>query len=124
VDGKMDHRMPKDDDIEIKFGLRHMISLDPGGIFATLVDETEVKINSAHGQGIDRLADGLAVEALAPDGIIEAVRVENAKTFSIGVQWHAEWRYDEHDLAQALFKLFGVAARERRMARLNSHGET
>ncbi len=124
VDGKMDHRMPKDDDIEIKFGLRHMISLDPGGIFATLVDETEVKINSAHGQGIDRLADGLTVEALAPDGIIEAVRVENAKTFSIGVQWHAEWRYDEHDLAQALFKLFGVAARERRMARLNSHGET
>jgi putative glutamine amidotransferase len=124
VDGKMDHRMPKEGDMEAKFGLKHLISLDPDGMLASLVDETEVKVNSAHGQGIDRLADGLAVEALAPDGIIEAVRVENAKTFTVGVQWHAEWRFDEHDLALALFKSFGDAARERRSARLNSYGET
>ena len=124
VDGKFDHRMPKDDDIEVKFGLRHMVSLNRGGMLATMVDETDVKVNSAHGQGIDRLAEGLAVEALAPDGIIEAIRVVGAKTFAIGVQWHAEWRYDEHDLANALFRKFGDAARERRSGRLKSYGET
>ena len=92
-------------------------------MLAGLVDETEVRVNSAHGQGIDRLAEGLAVEALAPDGIIEAVRAVEAKTFMIGVQWHAEWRYDEHDLALALFRQFGDAARERRSSRLKSYGE-
>lgn len=123
VDGKMDHRMPKDGDIEFKFSLRHMVSLEPGGLLATLVDGTEVKVNSAHGQGIDRLAEGLAVEALAPDGLIEAIRVTGADSFAIGVQWHAEWRYEEHELAEALFRRFGDAARERRADRLKSYGE-
>lgn len=124
VDGKMDHRMPKEGDMDVKFGLKHLVSLDPGGFMAKLVSESDVKVNSAHGQGIDRLADGLAVEALAPDGIIEAIRVEHAKTFAIGVQWHAEWRFEEHDLARALFNSFGDAARDRRNARINSYGET
>ena len=124
VEGKLDHRMPKDGDMDVKFGLKHTISLDPYGMLATLVDTVEVRVNSAHGQGIDRLAEGLAVEAVAPDGIIEAIRVVDAKTFAIGVQWHAEWRFDEHDLASALFRCFGDAARDRRAARLNSYGET
>ena len=117
IDGKMDHRMPKEGDIEYKFGLRHSVSLDPDGTFATLVDGSDFMVNSAHGQGIDRLADGFAVEALAPDGIVEAVRIEGAKALSFAVQWHAEWRYDEHELAVALFRAFGDAARERAAAR-------
>jgi putative glutamine amidotransferase len=124
VEGKIDHRMPKHDDIEVKFGLRHMVSLNPDGMFDTLVEVSEVKVNSAHGQGIDRLAEGFVVEALAPDGIIEGIRAVNAKTFTVGVQWHAEWGYDRHDLAQALFQRFGDAARERRSARLGSYGLT
>lgn len=123
IDGKMDHRMPKEGDIELKFGLKHMISLDPDGLLASLVDDSEVKVNSAHAQGIEQLANDLVVEARAPDGIVEAVRVKNAKTFAIGVQWHAEWRYSEHGLASALLQRFGDAARERRAARLNSYGK-
>ena len=34
-----------------------------------------IEVNSLHHQGIDRLAPGLAVEATAPDGTIEAVRL-------------------------------------------------
>ncbi len=117
VEDKMDHRMPKHDDVEVKFGLRHPVSLAPGGEFEKLVEKSEYMVNSAHGQGIDRLADGLEVEALAPDGIIEAVRVADAKRFAVAVQWHAEWRYDEHDLSLALFRAFGDAAREHARAR-------
>ena len=37
-------------------------------------------MNALHNQGIDRLTPGLAVEATAPDGIIEAVRIEGAES--------------------------------------------
>jgi putative glutamine amidotransferase len=68
-------------------------------------------VNSAHGQGIDRLAPGMVVEALSPDGLVEAIRLANAKAFTVGVQWHAEWRFDEHPISSALFRAFGDAAR-------------
>jgi putative glutamine amidotransferase len=66
-------------------------------------------VNSLHWQAIDRLGAGLAVEALAPDGTIEAVRVENAETFAIGVQWHPEWRFAEDEFSAALFAAFSAA---------------
>jgi putative glutamine amidotransferase len=116
VDGKLDHRMPRVGDHKSKFGPRHSVSLAPDGMFAKLVDCRETMVNSAHGQGVDRLAPGLAVEALAPDGIIEGVRVENAEAFAMGVQWHAEFGWQEHALSRALFEEFGRAAAAR-MAR-------
>jgi putative glutamine amidotransferase len=123
VPGMMDHRMPREGDIEHKFGLRHALSLAPDGMLADLLGATECRVNSAHGQGIDRLGDGLVVEALAPDGLIEAIRLENAKTFVVGVQWHAEWRYDEHPLSKALFEAFGRAACERAVIRARQAAE-
>ncbi len=113
VAGKLDHRMPRIGDHATKFGPRHSISLAPGGAFEALVGCREMMVNSAHGQGVDRLAPGLAVEALAPDGIIEGVRVERAETFAVAVQWHAEWRWRDDALSKALFEEFGRAAAAR-----------
>ena len=73
-----------------------------------------IKVNSLHSQGIDRLGTGLAVEAVAPDGQIEAVRVREAQSFAFGVQWHPEWRFWESDFSKALFAAFGAAMKERR----------
>ena len=50
-----------------------------------------MNVNSLHAQGIDQLGDDLTIEAVAPDGIIEAVSLKNADQFALGVQWHAEW---------------------------------
>ncbi len=122
VHGKLDHRMPRIGDLERKFSLRHSISLAPDGVFANLVGCREMLVNSAHGQGVDRLAPGLVVEALAPDGIIEGVRVEHAQAFAVGVQWHAEIRWQEHPLSRALFEEFGRAAAAR-MARCRVPGQ-
>ena len=72
----------------------------------------EIKVNSIHGQGVDRLAEGLEVEALAPDGVVEAVRVK-ASTFAVSVQWHPEWRWWEDPVSTALFRAFGDAALDR-----------
>ena len=38
-------------------------------------------VNSLHGQGVDRLADGLEVEAESPDGVIEGIKLAGAKSF-------------------------------------------
>jgi putative glutamine amidotransferase len=62
-----------------------------------------------HNQGIDRLADGLHVEAVAPDGTIEAVSIDDAPGFAIGVQWHPEWRARENPAYAAIFQAFRKA---------------
>ena len=117
VPGMMDHRMAREGDLDHRFRLTHSLALTPGGLLADLAGVTDVMVNSLHGQGIDRLADGLVVEATAPDGLVEAVRLEDAKSFTIGVQWHAEWRFAEHSLSLALLEAFGEAARGRATAK-------
>ena len=44
--------------------------------------------------------------------IIEAIHMPKAQRFTVGVQWHAEWKAQEHELARKLFRAFGEAAHE------------
>ncbi len=76
-----------------------------------------LRVNSLHSQGIDRLAPGLAVEARAPDGLIEAFRVQGAPRFAVAVQWHPEWQAITNPFSKALFAAFGSASRERAQSR-------
>lgn len=110
VDGMLDHRRKRR---VAQYKLRHPVILTKGGLFHRLCDSDEVMVNSLHGQGIDRLAIGLEVEAKAPDGLIEGVRVLGAQSFACAVQWHAEHDYDNHGLSGALLRAFGAAATER-----------
>jgi putative glutamine amidotransferase len=63
-----------------------------------------------HWQAINRLGEGLVVEGHAPDGVIEAVRVQG-KRFALGVQWHPEYRCTENADSMRLFRAFGEAVR-------------
>ena len=109
--GFMDHREPDDDDLAVQFAIRHEVLLTPGSAFAQWAGDTRSKVNSLHGQGIKRLAKGLVAEALAPDGLIEGVRVEDAMTFAFGVQWHPEWRHAENAIYQHSLEAFAAACR-------------
>lgn len=117
LDGKMDHRSPRGAESEERYALAHDISLLADGEIARLTGLASATVNSLHGQGIDRLAEGLIVEATAPDGVIEAVRVEDAPAFAIGVQWHPEWLYRDEPVSKTLFAAFGDAARARAASR-------
>jgi putative glutamine amidotransferase len=79
--------------------------LSPGGLLASLAGTTEVMVNSLHSQGIDRPGPTLRVEAVAPDGQIEAVSLPEAR-FVVGVQWHPEYKVLENPLSKALFSMF------------------
>jgi len=76
---------------------------------ARILGAKRFRVNSVHNQGIDRLADGLHVEAVAPDGTIEAVSIDDAPGFAIGVQWHPEWRARENPAYAAIFQAFRKA---------------
>ena len=67
----------------------HAIEIDPESRLAAVLGDTEIEVNSFHHQAIDRLGDGLKVNARAPDGTIEGVE-DPDRPFLIGVQWHAE----------------------------------
>lgn len=104
-----DHRAPKDAPPELQYGPAHDVIVQPGGMLARVLDETHIRVNSVHGQGVNRLADGLRVEALAPDGLVEAFSVAEARGFNLGVQWHPEWQAASDPVSMRLFKAFGAA---------------
>ncbi|MDG2269801.1 MAG: gamma-glutamyl-gamma-aminobutyrate hydrolase family protein [Alphaproteobacteria bacterium] len=118
IEGHNDHRMPQTDSMATRFGPRHPVILSEDGLFANIarragIEGREVTVNSLHGQGLNRVADGLVVEALSEDGVVEGVSMPDAPGFVIGVQWHAEYRTETHSFNRALFESFGNAARRR-----------
>jgi len=104
----------------VQYAPRHPVHLEPGSVFADWAGGTEVQVNSLHGQGINRLADGLRALARAPDGQIEAFEVLGARTFAYAVQFHPEWRCWETPFYSAIFEAFGRACRQRRSQRLQA----
>jgi putative glutamine amidotransferase len=109
--GMLDHREVDDADLEQRYAAAHAIRLAPGGMLERLAGRGEVLVNSLHAQGVDRLADGLAVEATAPDGLVEAYRLANTGQFLLAVQWHPEWRVLDDPFSVAIFESFGAACR-------------
>jgi putative glutamine amidotransferase len=108
VEGRHDHRGGPGS-LDERYAPKHIIALS--GELARLLGTSEITVNSVHGQAIDRLAPGLVVEATAPDGTIEAVRVAGASGFAFGVQWHPEWACASNPHSLALFAAFGAACR-------------
>ena len=64
VPGRRDHRRNREIPFEESIAPRDRLRLTPGGRLATWLGAEEAVVNSLHGQGIDRLAPALAVEAL------------------------------------------------------------
>jgi putative glutamine amidotransferase len=91
-----------------RYGPAHSVALTPEGLLARLAGATEIMVNSLHGQGIDCPAPDLVVEAVAPDGQIEAVSLPAAR-FVVGVQWHPEYKPLENPFSRALFAAFSQA---------------
>jgi putative glutamine amidotransferase len=116
VPGRDDHRAPQEQDLDLRYGPRHPVRFVAGGAFERIAGSSEVWVNSLHRQGIDRLAPGLVAEGHAPDGTIEAVRVE-VPGFALGVQWHPEYKAAANPFSMKLYGAFGEAARARAAAR-------
>lgn len=120
--GRMNHRMPRLEngdihpDPEVIFADRHDVSLVAGGVFARLLGQDRIRVNSLHGQGILELGRQVVVEGVAEDGTIEAISIAEAPSFALGAQWHAEHDPQVNPINRALFRAFGEAVAAHRRA--------
>lgn len=109
VSGRDDHRSTPQEDIDAWFGIRHDVTVEPGGLLEPVFGRGPVAVNSVHHQGIDRLAPAARVEARANDGTIEAISIPSAKAFTLGVQWHPEHFVKTDGPSGAIFWAFAEA---------------
>jgi putative glutamine amidotransferase len=105
--GMNDHRPDTKQNINVQYDFSHRVALTENGVLAKLTDEENPLVNSVHWQGINKLGKNLDIEAVAPDGLIEAFSVKNAKNFALGVQWHPEWKVMEIPFYKAILEAFG-----------------
>ena len=113
--GPDQHHAPEEASLEDMFGFSHAISVVPNSTLHRVTQAGELKVNSVHYQAIDRLGDGLTVNATGPSGIIEAIAATTTPAPVFAVQWHPEWRPENrpHDLS--FWHYLGEAARSRYM---------
>ncbi len=116
--GRMNHRMQRlpngemHPDPDVLFAEKHDVHLTPGGVFAKIFGAETVFVNSLHGQGIIKCGERIIVEGVAEDDTIEAIRIEGAPGFALGVQWHAEYNPQTNAVNGALFRAFGKAVED------------
>ena len=112
VEGYHRHKENPDDPLDVQYGPSHEIHLVEGGLLRDLAGRDTVTVNSLHSQGIARLADGVTVDAVADDGLVEGFRVDGAENFALAVQWHPEWQVTQNRFSMAIFQAFGDACRQ------------
>jgi len=113
---RMDHSTPMQPSSRVRQAKAHAIRVTQGGWLHRLAGRSEIAVNSLHNQGINQLAPGLIVEGIAPDGLVEAVRVVSSQAgpaigYAVGVQWHPEYDWRTDTLSRAIFEQFGAAVR-------------
>jgi putative glutamine amidotransferase len=104
----LEHHAPDEiTDLPGMFAHRHAVAVEPGGLLADALGAGSISVNSVHYQGVDRLAEGVTVEARAPDGVVEAFSKQVGGTTVLAVQWHPEWEPQSDPNALKLFGLMG-----------------
>lgn len=113
VEGYHNHLHDKDDPLDVQYGPSHPVFLTEGGLLRKLADADSIMVNSLHAQGVARLGNGIIVEAMADDGLVEAFRVDESPGFNLALQWHPEWSVNDSEFSKAIFGAFGDACRQR-----------
>jgi putative glutamine amidotransferase len=117
VPGKLDHREDAAASLEVQYGPAHAVHFEAGGLIRKISGFDQFEVNSIHNQGVERLGSGLVAEAVAPDGLIEAFSVKDARAFALATQWHPEWKFASNPLSTSLFKAFGDDCRRYQASR-------
>lgn len=70
----------------------HSIQVEEQSLLFAISQKLNGHVNSAHHQGIGRLAEDLRISAWSEDGVAEAIEYQDweSKPFLLGVQWHPE----------------------------------
>ncbi|AAK25095.1 conserved hypothetical protein [Caulobacter vibrioides CB15] len=107
----IDHHAPEDVSFEAMFDHVHAVKLMRGGVLERAFGVQAAVVNSVHYQGVDRLGEGLSVEALSEDDLVEAFSATVNGAPVLAVQWHPEWKPAQNRQSQIFFEVFGRALR-------------
>ncbi|MDQ0503476.1 gamma-glutamyl-gamma-aminobutyrate hydrolase family protein [Xanthobacter agilis] len=110
VPGRMGHHAPEEGPLDLQYGPLHEVELTAGSPLDGVFGARRFAVNSLHYQGLDTVGAALSVEALAPDGTIEAVSLRD-HPFAVGVQWHPEYKPAQSAPNARLLAAFGAAVR-------------
>ena len=91
----------------------HTVRLTPGTLLHDIVGTATMQVNSSHHQAVATPGPTAAVNAAAPDGIIEGIEDRRFR-FCLGLQWHPEFCIDPGD--ERVFQALVQAARVSRSA--------
>jgi len=120
IPDRLDHREDPLQPREIQYAPIHSIEIKAGGILDSIWEREEnIMVNSLHTQGVKTPAPDLRIEAIAPDGQIEALSTLQDDSFCLGVQWHPEWKASKNAFSTVIFEAFGNAARKYAHRRTN-----
>jgi putative glutamine amidotransferase len=95
----------------------HEVSIVPGTRLHQMMGTLRTGVNTSHHQAIDRVGEGLVINARADDGVIEGIE-HTEHPFCIGVQWHPEYEVTPSDTL--IFKAFVDAARSYHLTHISS----
>ena len=112
------HKENPEDPLELQYAASHEVEFVEGGLLHRITGQTSAAVNSLHSQAVNMLGGELEIEARADDGLIEAFTVKKAPGFTLGVQWHPEWKVLENPVSTAIFRAFGDACRSYRLRHL------
>ena len=87
----------------------HKVQVKPGTRLSDIARAPEIQVNSRHHQAVEKLAPGLRVAAVAPDGLIEAF--ESRGLWLLAVQWHPE-NLVRDEPSRRIFAEFARAVRD------------
>ena len=74
----------------------HDVTVMRGTRLQEIAGKLRLSVNSAHHQAVKTIGEGVIVNAVASDGVVEGIEAPNYR-FCLGVQWHPEFFIDPAD---------------------------
>jgi putative glutamine amidotransferase len=88
----------------------HVVEVAQGTLLYKICGRRKLSVNTTHHQAIRNLGKGLAVNATAPDGLIEGIESKK-HAFVLGLQWHPEVLARSETVQRKIFSSFVLACR-------------
>jgi putative glutamine amidotransferase len=91
------------------YDLYHNATATVGSLLREITQSENGEVNSAHHQSVEKVGDGLIINSLSPDGVIEGLERKDreAKSFLLFVQWHPErMKNQESNFSSGIRKAF------------------
>jgi putative glutamine amidotransferase len=90
----------------------HRVQVQDGTRLHKIIGRQSLEVNTTHHQAIKSLGQGLVVNAVAEDGIIEGIE-STQHEFVLGLQWHPEVLAPRQRLQRRIFSAFVARCKRR-----------